>query len=193
LENRVEGEALRRIANFGGTDAARAASLAVRRAKAAAKGGGAGGALFPPLDVRPPGQPGLERKVPPGHMPPARDGTIVKTGDSIMSIVNGKPVRIGSAKVLSVGPSGNLLLTTRGGTIDLGRPDKNGNFTTPDRRVVGFMRFGGALHARIGGLLVSLEDGSVREDRVKVRRDARGVMILEPPSRTGRGSMFVGP
>ena len=192
LENRVEGEALRRMANVGWTDAARAASLAVRRANAAAKGGGARGALFPPPAVKPAGQPGPGQTPPPGHMPPARDGTVVKIGDSIMSIVNGKPVRIGSTKVLSVGPNGNLLLTTRGGTIDLGRPDKNGNFTMPDRRIVGFVRFGGVVHARIGGLLISLEDGSVREDKVKLRRDSRGVVILEPPSGTRRGSKFAG-
>ncbi len=191
LANRAEGEALRRLANVGWTDEARAASIAARRANAAARNavvakvgdaGGVRGIFAPPHRGTPidPAKHGYP--MPPGHMPPATDGTLVKTGDSIMLIVNGKPVRIGSAKVLSLGPEGNLLLKTRAGSIDLGRPDKWGNFMGSKGRVGGFVRVGNAVYVRIGAVLVSLEDGGVRKDPVPPRKDRRGVLIQELPS-----------
>jgi len=196
LANRAEGEALRRLANVGWTDEARAASIAARRANAAArntvvaKAGGAGGArgIFAPPHRGTPVDPAKHGyPMPPGHKPPATDGTLVTTGDSVMMIVNGKPVRIGSAKVLSVGQNGNLLLKTRLGSIDLGRPDKLGNINGPGGRVGGIVRAGNSVYVKIGAVLVSLEDGVVQKPAATPRTDSRGAVIHEQPSRTGLG------
>ena len=199
LENRVQDEAHRRLANVGWTDEARAASLAARRANSMARnnemarGKPASRMAEPVSGIRANGRYRTENGatvfIPDGasSMPPAGNGDLVKTGDSILMIINGMPVRIGSTKVLSIGPDGNLLLSVGSRSLDLGRPDKWGKFTVSRNGYGTFLRMGNSVYVRFGNVMVSLEDGSVRGFPVRTRIDSRGVVVYEMPSRAGPG------
>jgi hypothetical protein len=68
----------------------------------------------------------------PGGMPPAGEGTIVKTADGISIMMGGKLQRLGSSKCLSLSASGQVVFTAPGGWStpiwpkQLGAPDRGG-------------------------------------------------------------------
>ena len=180
LVNRVECEALRRLTNVGWTDEARAASLAVRRANAAARGGPL--TRMPVSGIRANGRYRTENGktvfIPdrPSSMPPAGEGEFVVTAEGVSSVLGGKLVRLGSPKVVSVGPHGTLCVTFRGRTYNLGdlrKMVRNGNFNNPNG---GLYRIGKVMYARIGGGWVSLETGEYlieQGTRVQIKRLTR--------------------
>jgi hypothetical protein len=171
LANRVETEALARLANVGWTDEARVASLVVRRANAAARSNETsenGPFMRMPESVSGIRANGRYRTeygktvfVPDGtsSMPPAGEGEFVVTSDSVSAVLGGKLVRLGSPKVVSVGPHGTLCVTFRGRTYNLGdvrRLTRNGDYSNPNG---GLYRIGKVMYARINGGWVSLETG----------------------------------
>ena len=116
------------LANTGWTDEARAAALLARRAKADARGVGAAPPRIwvagTPGQDGPPvrgvtgfaGDAAIRAPSPPG------EGTIISAGGWISVMVNGRPVRIGSAKVLCVLPDGQLGFKRGGRAYPIGRP-----------------------------------------------------------------------
>lgn len=193
LVNRIEGEALRRLANVGWTDEARAASLAARRANSTARYAEEESRRSVPSVRQPVGgirangryrtENGKTVFMPDGasSMPPAGNGDLVKTGDGIMLMVDGKPVRLGSTKVLSIGPDGNLLLSIGSRSLDLGKPDKLGKFMVSRNGAGTLLRTDNCVYVRFGDVVVSLEDGSVRGLPVRTRTDSRGAILRKLP------------
>ena len=120
--NRLCRSGGRVLANTGWTDAARDAALLVRRAKADARDAdgtpsriwvaGTPGQDGPPIfgggSIRAPDAPG--------------EGTVINVGGWISVMINGKPVRIGSTKVLCVLPDGQLGVKRGGKAYPIGKP-----------------------------------------------------------------------
>ncbi len=100
LANRVETEALVRLANVGWTDEARAVSLMVRRMKSAMRGK----VVRPPS---PPRDPGVSAA-------PPREGMVVPSKDGFAVMRNGVPVRLGSSKALVMLPDGRIAVKRNG-------------------------------------------------------------------------------
>lgn len=107
LANRIETEALARLANVGWTDEARAASLLVRRMKSALRGK----VVRPPAPPRNPGgttgRPGVSAA------PPSED-MLVRSKDGFAVMRNGVPVRLGSSKALVMLPDGRIAVKRNG-------------------------------------------------------------------------------
>jgi hypothetical protein len=122
LSNRVTMEAAHRLANVGWTDAARAASIAVRRAKAlgtAALTGirtdgqynTAGGRTLiipdaPSSDVTAGKTIGTPSSGSPMHL--HREGEFGIANDGLFECINGQTVRVGKAKYFSINEDGSL-------------------------------------------------------------------------------------
>lgn len=107
LANRVETEALERLANVGLTDEARAASLMVRRMKSAMRGK----VVRPP---EPPRDPGGMAGRPGVSAAPASEGMVVPSKDGFAVMRNGVPVRLGSNKALVMLPDGRIAVKRNG-------------------------------------------------------------------------------
>ena len=128
MRNRVESAAYVRLANTGWTDEARAAALLARRAKADSRGAdaapsrvwvaGTPGEYGPPVlgGTGSAGGASIRAPSPPG------EGTVINVGGWISVMMNGKPVRIGSTKVLCVLPDGQLGVKRGGKAYPIGKP-----------------------------------------------------------------------
>ena len=124
LVNRVEQEVCGRLANVGWTDEARASALAVRRMKAEDRVKAAGGIPASGAEVgATSGVNGSSSTSIRAPSPPT-EGTLVNVGGGISVMMNGKLVRIGSAKVLCVLPDGQLGVKLNGKAYPIGTPEK---------------------------------------------------------------------
>lgn len=122
LMNRVEREACGRLANVGWTDAARAASLAVRRAKALGAAAVAGirpngqystvGGQTVSIPATPPADGSAGKTIgaltsgSPMHL--HREGEFGIAGNALFECINGQTVRVGKAKYFSINDDGSL-------------------------------------------------------------------------------------
>lgn len=152
LANRVETEALARLANVGWTDEARAAALLARRLKA--KEGAAAGAGKGSVSVSSAGSSAASIRAP----SPPTEGTIVNVGGWISVMMNGKLVRIGSTKVLCVLPDGQLGVKLGGKAYPIGKPSKWRTGVGGPRIV----SIGGKYCLDVGKGYLDLETGQVR-------------------------------
>jgi hypothetical protein len=156
LANRIETEALVRLANVGWTDEARAASLLARRLRADARGATAGGGVRKILA----GMPGTADSSSASIRAPSppTEGTIVNAGGWISIMMNGKLVRIGSTKVLCVLPDGQLGVKLGGKAYPVGKPAK----LRMGMGIRGFVMMGGTCYLDVGKGYLDLATGQVR-------------------------------
>jgi hypothetical protein len=128
LANRIETEALARLANVGWTDEARAASLMVRRMKSALRGK----VVRPPA---PPRNPGGTTGRPGVSVAPPREGMVVRSKDGFAVMRSGVPVRLGSSKALVMLPDGRIAVKRNGFAFPVDDPMMliGGRSTVEDR------------------------------------------------------------
>jgi len=173
------------LTNVGWTDEARAAALAVRRAKAS------GAASAPDGGIRANGRYKTENGKtvfvpdPPPLLSPPREGTIINVGGWISIMRNGKPVRIGSTKVLCVLPDGQLGVKLGGKAYPIGKPSEWRHGTGGTR----FVMMGGKHYLDVGKGYLDLATGKVQVKPAQtVTRDGGTVKI-----EINRNNLFMGP
>jgi len=153
--NRSLSGRVRTLANVGWTDEARAAALIARRNKASERAESLGGVLGKGSGSgASAGSSSTSIRAP----SPPSEGTIINVGGWISIMMNGKPVRIGSTKVLCVLPDGQLGVKLGGKAYPIGKPSKwRMGMGGPQ-----FVMMGGKYYLDVGKGYLDLATGQVR-------------------------------